>query len=276
MIYALLSAFMFGSADFLGGFSSRKNAPVTTVTWSQLAGLVTVLIASPLMGAGRVTASDLLWGVLGGTSGALGVMVLFHGLSQGLASIVSPVAALSGAILPVLFGLIIGEEPTLLAWAGISLAVPAILLLSWERGAGSEPSLPSVRWGLLSGLFFGGFFILVSRSSDSSGMWPLVAARLITVPLFFILTGLKGIPMRLAPGTGRMTLISGFLDMLANVFYLLAARTGYLILAVILSALYPAPTVLLQWRVLHERLTIARIIGLVLAITGAALIGVGS
>ncbi len=63
--------------------------------------------------------------------------------------------------------------------------------------------------------------------------------------------------------------------MAANVFYLLAARTGYLIIAVLLSALYPAPTVVLQRLFLHEKLTAPRIFGLVLSITGAALIGAG-
>ena len=62
--------------------------------------------------------------------------------------------------------------------------------------------------------------------------------------------------------------------MAANIFYLLAVRTGYMIIAVVLSALYPAPTVVLQKMFLHEKLTVLRIIGLILSITGAALIGI--
>ncbi len=275
IFYALMSAFAFGTADFLGGFSSRKNATTATVAWSQGAGLITVLIAAPLMGAGSVAAADLFWGMIGGVSGALGVLVLFHGLSTGLASIVSPIAALSGAALPVVFGFLIGERPPLLTWSGVALSLPAILLLSWERGKKSDHVLLSLRWGLLSGFCFGGFFIFVSRSGEGSGMWPLVAARFTTVPLFILITRFRKVNLKLEPGTRRITLISGFLDMAANVFYLLAARTGYLIFAVILSALYPAPTVALQRVFLHEKLTPSRIIGLILSITGAALIGVG-
>ena len=63
--------------------------------------------------------------------------------------------------------------------------------------------------------------------------------------------------------------------MAGNVFFLLASRTGYLIIAVVLSALYPAPTVLLQRIFLHEKLSAVRIAGIILSITGAALIGVG-
>ena len=274
IIYALLSAFAFGTADFMGGFSSRKNAATATVAWSQAAGLLTVLIAAPLMGALKVGPADILWGMTAGVSGALGVLFLFKGLSSGIASIISPIAALSGAVLPVIFGLIIGERPPALTWTGVFLSLPAILFLSWERGEKNDHVMQSVRQGLYAGIFFGGFFILLSMTSEGSGMWPLVAARSTTVPLFLIVSLISGKKIVLERGTRRITLLSGFLDMAANVFYLLAVRTGYLILAVILSALYPAPTVLLQKIILHEKLTKMRVIGLILSIAGAALIGI--
>jgi len=275
ILYALMSAFAFGTADFLGGFSSRKNSTIATVAWAQGAGLVIVLIAAPIIGASTVKLADIFWGMAGGVSGALGVLFLFRGLSTGIASIVSPVAALSGAVLPVLFGFLIGERPPLLTWSGVALSLPAILLLSWERGEKNNHVLRSIQLGLISGVLFGGFFILISRTSEDSGMWPLVAARATTVPLFILLSLFRKTKIKLEPGTRRLTLLSGILDMAANVFYLLAARTGYLIIAVILSALYPAPTVMLQKIFLHEKLTALRIAGLILSITGAALIGVG-
>lgn len=276
VFYALLSAAAFGTADFLGGFSSRKNHVIATVFWSQGAGLLTVLIAAPIIGAQNVSLADLLFGMAGGISGAFGVLYLFKGLSTGMASIVSPVAALTGAAFPVLFGFLTGERPPLLTWAGVVLLLPAITLMTWEKEEKSDHVLQSLRYGLLSGTLFGAFFIFLSQTSGSSGMWPLAAARASTVPLFLILTHFKGIRIKLIPGTKRITLVSGFLDMAANVFYLLAARTGYLIIAVILSALYPAQTVVLHKFILHEKLTIFRISGLILSIVGAVLIGIGS
>ena len=275
IFYALMSAFAFGTADFLGGFSSRKNSTTTAVAWAQCAGLFTVLIAAPLTGSSSVSLTDLILGISGGISGALGVLVLFHGLSTGIASIVSPVAALSGAAFPVLFGFLTGERPPLLTWTGVALSLPAILLLSWEKGDKNDHVLKSLRLGLISGLLFGGFFICLSRTSEASGMWPLAAARFTTVPLFIIITLIRRKKIMLEKGTRRITVISGILDMAANVFYILAVRTGYLIFAVVLSALYPAPTVIMQKIFLHEKLTRLRIAGLVLSITGAALIGAG-
>lgn len=275
IIFALMSALSYGTADFLGGFSSRKNSTTATVAWSQFAGLIAVIIAAPLMGASNVTLADIFWGIGSGVSGALGVLFLFRGLSIGLASIVSPVAALSGAVLPVIFGIIMGERPPLLTWSGVALTLPAILLLSWEKGKKEDHVLKSLQYGFISGAFFGGFFIILSRTSSESGMWPLVASRAFTVPLFLLLSLLRRKKIKLKPGTRRITLLSGFLDMAANVFYLLAVRTGYLIFAVVLSALYPAPTVILQRIILHEKLTAQRIAGLLLSVAGAALIGAG-
>lgn len=213
---------------FLGGFSSRKNSTITTVAWAQGAGLVVVLIAAPFIGAFKVELADILWGMAGGVSGALGVLFLFRGFSTGIASIVSPVAALCGAALPVLFDFLTRERPPLSTWLGVAMLLPAILLLSWERGEKNDHVLTIYTAG----------------------------------------THIRSL-------VRRVTLLSGILDMAANVFYLLAARTGYLIIAVNLSALYPAPTVVFQKIFLREKLTTLRIAGLMLSIAGAALIGVG-
>lgn len=275
VFYALLSAFSYGTADFLGGVSSRKNSPLVVVAWSQSMGLLTALAAVFLLGPIDVRLVDILWGMAAGIAGASGVGLLYRGLASGYASIVSPVAALTGAALPVLFGLVSGERPPLMTWTGVLLAFPAILLLSWEKGDKDPHVARSLRIGLLSGMAFSAFFILIAQTGDDSGMVPLLSARSVTVPLFFIATILrkhKPLPQK---GTVRVTLISGFLDMLANIFYLLAARSGFLIIAVILTSLYPAPTVFLQSLYYREKLTLFRMTGLLLSMAGAALIGIG-
>jgi len=275
LIYALISAFTFGTADYLGGLSTRKNSSLTVVAWSQGMGLLTALIVAPLLGASALSVTDILWGMAAGLSGAVGVSLLYRGLASGLASIVSPMAALTGAAIPVLFGLLIGERPTLLTWIGIALALPAILLLSLEGGEKNPWKWKSFQLGFFAGTSFGFFFILIARSADTAGMWPLLAARCTTVPIFFLVILSARKPLKPVQGTWLTVIFSGILDMMANMFYLLAARTGYLILAVILTALYPAPTVFLQSLFFKEKLNPARIIGMILAIAGAALIGIG-
>jgi len=105
-IFASLSALTYGSADFYGGMAARKSQTVTVVFWSQGIGFLVALIAAPLMGSASVMMGDILWGIAAGLAGAAGVGFLYRGLASGLAAVVSPVAALTGATLPVIFAVL--------------------------------------------------------------------------------------------------------------------------------------------------------------------------
>jgi drug/metabolite transporter (DMT)-like permease len=274
--FASLAALTYGFSDFSGGLASRKSPTITVVAWSQGIGLLVALVFIPFLGKTEVQMSDLLWGIGAGLAGASGVGVLYRGLATGLASVVSPVAALTGAALPIFFGLLTGERPDILTWAGVALALPAILLLSSESGEKRKYVLKSLETGFLAGCGFSGFFILIAQTGENSGMWPLVAARTATVPIILMLTALRRKSLVPKKGSMAFTLIAGAMDMGANIFYLMATRTGFMVTAVVITALYPAPTVLFQRLFLKEELSKPRIIGLILAIGGGALIGIGS
>lgn len=274
-LFAAFSALAYGCADFTGGMASRRSPVSAVVAWSQAIGIPIALLALPLLEVTPPTLDAWLWGAAAGLCGAAGLGFLYQGLATGLAAVVSPSAALAGAALPVFFGVLIGERPEILTWIGVAVALPAILLLTIERGDGKGAVMKSLRTGIIAGLGFGGFFILLSRTGDDSGIWPLVAARTASVPFLLILTKIRRMPLTLTRGSVKTTLGAGILDMVANVFYLLASRSGLLITAAVITALYPAPTVLLQRLVLKERLSVVRLAGLALALTGIALIGLG-
>lgn len=273
-LFAVLSALSYGIADFSGGLAGRKSPVSAVVAWSQAVGIIVALIAVPIIGGTKLTAWAWLWGALAGLCGAAGLSSLYRGLATGLAAVVSPTAAVAGTALPVLAGFLLGERPGLLTWLGVALAIPAVLLLSVEHGDHKGAVMKSLKMGLIAGLGFGGFFIFIARTPDNSGIWPLVAARSASVPALIIITLIQRKPLALVKGSRLAALGAGAMDMAANVFYLLAARSGMLITAVVITALYPAPTVLLQRMVFKERLGPARIAGLILALTGVVIIGI--
>jgi drug/metabolite transporter (DMT)-like permease len=275
MITAALSALSYGIADFSGGLAARKSPVSAVAAWSQAVGILIALLAVPLVGGSSPNLHTWLWGAAAGISGSAGLGFLYRGLSEGRAVIVSPTAALTGAALPVLFGVISGERPDLITWSGVAIALPAILLLSFERGEQRNAVLGSLRTGLIAGVGFSGFFILLSKTEAGSGLWPLVAARSASVPFLFLMTIIRRKPLLLNRGSRRATLSAGILDMLANIFYLMAARSGMLITAVVVTAMYPAPTVILQRIVFKENISALRIAGLLMALAGIALIGMG-
>jgi drug/metabolite transporter (DMT)-like permease len=273
LILAGMSALLYGIADFSGGFSSRKSPTLLVLAISQGAGVLLALVALFIFWPGLPAPADLAWGVMAGLCGALGLFMLYRGIATSIVAVVSPSSALVGALLPLAFGLALGERPSSLALVGALLCLPAVLLLSMGSGGAEGKSLRSALiQGCIAGIGFGGFFIAISRAGKASGLWPVVISRSTSLTLVgaCLLAGRK--KPKLAKGSLGVTLAAGLSDMGANIFFLFASRSGLLSLVSVVSSLYPAPTVLLGRVVLHERIPPARLAGIILAIAGVVLI----
>ena len=286
LVLALAAAATWGASDFVGGLVGRRVSGTSVAFASQLVGLGGLLLIAPTAG-GSPGAGDLAWGAASGLGGAAGVALLYHGLAVGQMSVVAPLTAVGSATLPVVFGLLVGERPSAAALLGVVLALVAVGVLCAfappEEHGGEEDVRPAGRSGSASGLAsgvaagigFGVFFICLGRTSDGAGMWPLVAARVVSVSLLagvLLATG-----RALFPGerTGPAVVLTGVLDVTANAAFLLATRRGLLSIVSLLASLYPAATVVLARVVLRERLTTAQSAGLVGAAGAVALIALG-
>ena len=271
---AALSALMYGAADFCGGMATRKTPLPAVLASSQAIGLVVAVAASLAFGFHLSAASDLAWGALAGVCGAAGIAALYTALATTVVAVASPLAAVTGAVIPVVLGVAAGERPDVAAWVGIALGACAIVLLT--AGPSTSAREGSVRrasfLGVSAGLGFGLFFFFISRTSHASGLWPLVAARVATVSLVVLFSAVGRRSLHLSPAGLPMVFLSGTLDMGANIAFLLASRTGMLSISAAVAALYPGPTVILAWIILKERVTPARVVGLGLALVGVALI----
>ena len=276
ILLAGAAALLYGVADFSGGLATRRSGVHAVLFFSQLTGLGLALAASPFFGEGAAAAPDLLWGMGAGAAGAFGLAFLYQGLASGIIAVVSPVAAVVGAAVPVLAGLLLGESPEATGWAGIAVSLLAIMLLGWRRVGGSERARlrVSLLHGLLAGLGFGAFFVLISRPGGHAGLWPLVGARWMSIAIVGTLSLAGGGSLRVFRGSVGLIAATGLLDMGANIAFLLASRVHLLSVVSVISSLYPAPTVILGRVVLGERLTPARIVGLAAAMSGVALMSV--
>lgn len=129
---------------------------------------------------------------------------------------------------------------------------------------------------LASGVAIGIFFITFAQSGSNAGMWPLLAARVVSVSLFsgIALAGRQS--LRMPRRVLGLVIVAGVLDMVANALYVLATRNGPLSIVVTLSSLYPASTVLLARIVLKERLSGWQVAGVVTALAAVVLIVQGS
>jgi drug/metabolite transporter (DMT)-like permease len=213
-------------------------------------------------------------------AGVVGIMalgLLFRGLALGRMSVVAPLSAIGGGVLPVAWGLIRGERPSALALAGVGLALVAVVIVG--RGAEHDPARAvSPRWELMlgggAGLGFGVVFILLSEAATASGsgMWPVFIARCASVPILAAVGFALGGFSRVERSDIAAVAGAGLFDVGANALILLAVRRGLVSLVAPVASLYPAMTVVLARFVLQERIGRQRLAGLGLGLVGLALI----
>lgn len=275
LLFAVMTAVVWGTADFCGGKASQRTPALAVSVLSKLAALPVLAIALAVT-PGRPTAAGLGWGALGGLFGMAGVILLYRGLATGAMTIVAPVTAVTSALVPFAIGIVTEGTPGAGQVAGAACAIAAIALVSIGPGGAHPAAKPAVvGLALAAGVGFGLFMTFLSRAGDDGGLWPLTTAQASALALGGLLLARVG---RL--GTGRRPPVAwiaaaGVLDLGANVFYLYATH-GDAPLSVVapIASLYPASTVLLALAIDRERIRLIQLAGLGLA--AAALVLVAS
>jgi drug/metabolite transporter (DMT)-like permease len=276
ILLALGASLSFGVADLTGGLASRRVSAVRVVVVSHLAGLVVALGAALVEGSPIPGAAELGWGAAAGVAGGAGLAVLYHAIATTRVAVAAPAATLFGALVPILFGVVIGERPSALAWTGIALALPSVGLVSIVPSDDARGSAArSLLLGTVAGVGFGLFGTLISRTTDAAGVWPLVAARAASILLMTAVALIAVRGVRVRGSAARYSLVTGVLDMAANMLFLAAARRGPLALAAIVTSMAPAWTIGLARFALGERVGRVQFVGLGLAAVALALIGLG-
>ena len=275
VLLALASAVVYGVADYCGGRATRQASAFAVTAFGQSVSLVLLLVLLPVLGDPAPPLADWGWGAGAGIAGAIGLLAFYYALSQGSMSVVAPTTAVVSVSIPVAVGLALGERPGTTALIGIGVAILAIILVSGAlQGSAAPTSARITAFAVLGGLGFGLIFVFFDRTSDTSGLWPLVAARLASVPL--VVTAAYAFRQPLGVGlVWRVALASGALDMTANVLYLLATREGLLTIVAVVAALYPVSTVTLAFALDGERVNRSQAVGMALALAALAMVSLG-
>jgi drug/metabolite transporter (DMT)-like permease len=278
VIFALLSALCYGTGDFVGGVMSTRIPAWTAAFCSQVGGAVATLILA-FITAGEITASSLAWGAASGVGTGVGLVALYHGLAVGRMGVVAPLSGIVGAIVPAVTGLLTGDDPSALIWVGLLLALPAVALVastpSATEGGNENRRGSGAIYGIIAGAAFGIGFATIAQVPESAGHWPvalsMAVGALVTTLIATVLRE-SWRPTRLFDWTAAL---GGVLGASAVVFFLEAAQRGLLSVASVLSALYPAVTVVLAVLFLRERIHRTQAIGLVLTGVAVALVAAG-
>lgn len=275
VLLALASAVAYSVADFSGGLASRQAHVLRVVAISAPVSLLVEVMLLPILG-GDWSSGTLLWGAVSGVASAAAFILLYQSLAIGPMSVLSPITALVSAALPVAVGLIEGERLGPAAIVGAALAATAIILVSLTHAEGTA-KVTGI--GLLLAIGAGSAIALqliaLDQSPAGSGVAPLLVGRLISGGV--VLTAFLALRSRIDPTRPPIAtaVLAGGVDALANMFFLVATRHGDLTTAALITALYPAGTIVLARLILHERLGRIQWTGLAAA-AGAVILLTGS
>ncbi|MFJ1549314.1 EamA family transporter [Streptomyces sp. NPDC088246] len=285
-LFALATSLLWGLADFGGGLVTRRTPALTVVVVSQTAAAV-VLGAIVIATGGWSEAGPQLWfAVAAGAVGPVAMLSFYKALALGPMGVVSPLGSL-GVAVPVSVGLIVGERPGLLQFAGVGVAVVGIVLAGGPQLRGAPVQRRAVLLTLVAAFGFGSVMSLIAEASTTvTGLFlALFVQRLTNIAVggsalyISVRRGARALPEE---GGAAVVLAAlpalvfvGLADVAANGTYSIAAQHGPVTVAAVLASLYPVVTALAARGVLKERLRGVQAAGAGLALVGTVLLATG-
>lgn len=273
LLLALGAGISFGAADFVGGLAAKRAHAATVTVLSQVVGFAVLLVLLPFL-PGTPSLPALGIGALAGIAGSLGLALYLKALAAGPMGVVAPITSVAGVAIPLLVGLAAGEQLSAVATGGLVVGVLAIGVVAGGGGRTRVAATGGPLLALGAGLLVGWFLVLLDLTPDGSGLWPLVGARLASLTLFgtWALVTRAELPPR---AELRLIATSGALDMVANIAFLLAARSAPLTIASLLASLSPVVIALLARQVLRERLHRHQVAAVALCLLAVAAVTTG-
>ncbi len=230
-----------------------------------------VFLASALaVGEAAASSSSVKWAMVAGVAGVLGLGALYHGLAIGSAAIVSPSAAVLGASLPVVFSMFFDGLPPVLRLVGIFLGIAGIWFVSMTGNSERHLRRRDLALAGLAGVCFAAFFICLSEIPAGSLFYPLAIAKTISVLTAILILTIQR--KRILPAADPVLIIAGVLEAGGNWGYLLARQLTRLDVAVVVSSMYPAITVILAWLITRQHISRSQWVGMLLCLAAVALI----
>jgi drug/metabolite transporter (DMT)-like permease len=284
----LLGALLYGAADFVGGYATKRLHTLVVTGFVALTGLI-VMGAISLAMSDRWSVESAIYGGISGVTGLAAIGLLYACLARGPMSILSPTTAILSALVPMTWGFAMGEQLSPWAYPALALALIAVVLVGIvPDDNAARPSLSALLMAIGSGVLIGAFYILIDLAPDDSGITSLVANRMVQTVLvlailviFLPLRGTKALVKESGEGSPLpwkrlvwVMVAGGVFDALANVAVLVGLRVGEIAVVSVLTALYPAGTIALASILLHERIQRVQWVGLVLALVASGMLAV--
>ena len=274
-VLALGASLCWGVADFLGGLKSRTLPVLAVLALAQPIGLALVVVVVLAGGAGAFDAR-VLWALPAAVLGTIGIAAFYRGMAIGTISIVAPIAA-TGAVIPVAFGIALGDRPSAVQLAGFPLAIGGAALASRATGSSVDSGrmAAGVPWALVAAIGFGAYFVPMHEASDVDFLWAALVFKLGVAAILLAAYAAVRPRVRLARWDVAAIAAIAVFDSTANVLFAASSTFGLVSVVSVLASLYPVATVALAWLYLRERIEAVQRAGVALALAGVVLVSAG-
>lgn len=273
IVLALAASLSWGIADFVGPVKARVLGTLRVLIYAQVAGFVGIAILLAVKRA-PVPGPEVLLAIPASLSGTLGLYAYYRGVIAGAVSIVAPVAGAS-AVIPVIIGIATGDRPGPLPFVGILCALFGVALASREPGDNDRRLAAGVGLALLAAVGFGFYFPFMHVAGNEDPWWASMIFRGFSTALVAIAVLARRPPLHLGRTELAVVILVGLGDMMGNLLFAASSGHGLVSVTSVLASLYPIVTIVLARIVLREHVASIQRVGVVLTLTGVALISVG-
>ena len=267
---ALSNAF----TNTLGGKSTQLSTWRNTLRYSSSIALVIIcfVIAFNLE---TLTTKVFALGFIAGITGGLGLPFIYKAISTGAVSFVGPVVALTQSFFLIMFAVIVKNESLSLTFPiAASLGAVGICLCS-RQAVGNQPVTFSIfLLAATAAIFFSGFSFIATEIDNSQILGGLVGARFGVFALTFVFPPKKELEIPTGGEYKKFALLSGFCEVVANIFFMIAINNLELSKVGIFMASAPALSTLIAIKMLHQKPSITNWVGIAASSGALAIIAI--
>jgi drug/metabolite transporter (DMT)-like permease len=274
--YSVTSVFLWGAADFSGGYGSRRANAFVLTAFSHVCAFVLMLGVALAEHGTLPDRASILWAIAAGAIGGSSLALFYGALSSGQMGLTAPISALLGAAIPTIVDIALEGAPGRWSIAGFVLAVLAIWLITRPEPRGEEDGgrPKGVAAAALAGVGFAGFYLCIHQATGSPAVVAVIS-RVGSLLATTIAVVLLRAPLAMSRSSALLGMVAGCFDITASALFIYASQHGRLDETVVITSLYPAVTVLLARLVLKEHFSRWRFVGLLAALAAVPLIAAG-
>ena len=136
--YSVTAVFLWGAADFAGGYGSRRANAFVLTAFSHVCAFVLMFSIALGQHGALPSSASIAWALIAGAVGGFSLALFYRALASGQMGLTAPIAALVGAAIPTMVDVALEGTPSRWTIGGFLLAVLAIWLITRPEPSGEK------------------------------------------------------------------------------------------------------------------------------------------